>query len=111
MPKLINARKIAARRYVLIRGLFHLCLVSTTRLATGPRSSELPRIGVCKWMGCSLEDGGLAISISVVVVVILTRTNDAMAYFSARICVWNLGQGIEEAYDLHRTMEKAVSWS
>ena len=30
IPKTMNAKKVAARRYVLIRGLFHLCLVSTT---------------------------------------------------------------------------------
>ncbi len=70
---------MAARRYVLIRGLFHLLFVSTTRLPTGPGSSELPRIGVCKVIGWSLEEGRAAISIMVVLVVTSTSTMDAVA--------------------------------
>ena len=66
IPKLINAKKMAAKRYVLICGLFHLCLVSTRWLAIGPGSCELPQIGVCNAIGSSLEEGEAVNSITAV---------------------------------------------
>lgn len=81
---------MAARRYVLIRGLFHLCLVSTTWLAMGPGSSEFPHIGVCKEIGWSLEEGRVAISITVVLVAMSTLSRDAAVHLEARTRVWIL---------------------
>ena len=66
-----------------MRGLFHLCLVSTTWLATGPGSSELPQVGICKAIVWSLEEGGTAISITEVLVAISTSNADLFVHFQA----------------------------